>query len=110
MKYFIFTRLFVSNWFFANRDALFLNLNKASVPSRVVPMGQIYPQNTLPIKGPDIKTMAAGIKETRIILALMAVINTNPGSIWRKKSREDIEIPEMEAIVNRVKNRTRQKI
>ena len=73
-------------------------------------MGQMYPQNTLPIKGPDIKIMAAGIKETKTILALMAVINTRPGSICRKKSKEDIEIPEMEVIVNRAKNKTRQKI
>jgi hypothetical protein len=40
----------------------------------------------------------------------MAVINTRPGSICRKKSKEDIEIPEMEVIVNRAKNKTRQKI
>jgi hypothetical protein len=44
-------------------------------------MGQIYPQNTLPINGPDNRTIAAGIKENKMILALMAVINTRPGSI-----------------------------
>jgi len=73
-------------------------------------MGHIYPQNTLPKNNPDIRTIAAGIKESKMILALMAVMNTRPGSIWRKKSREDNEIPEMATSVNSIRNRTRQKV
>jgi hypothetical protein len=78
--------------------------------SRVVPMGHIYPQNTLPKNGPDNSTIAAGIKESKMILALMAVMNTRPGSIWRKKSREDNEIPEIATSVNNIRNRTRQEV
>ncbi|MEN8211317.1 MAG: hypothetical protein ABFR31_06335 [Thermodesulfobacteriota bacterium] len=73
-------------------------------------MGQIYPQNTLPKIGPDTRTIAAGIKESKMILALMAVMTTRPGSIWRKRSRDDIEIPEIEASVNKTRNRTKQKV
>ena len=100
----------ILNKFFENKEDLFLKPNNASVPSRVVPMGQIYPQKALPIRGPDIRTMAAGIKDSKRIFALMAVIKTRPGSIWRKRSRQEIEIVEMEAKVIRPRNRTRQKI
>jgi len=73
-------------------------------------MGHIYPQNTLPKNDPDNRTIAAGIKESKMILALMAVMNTRPGSIWRKKSREGNEIPEIATSVNNIRNRTRQEV
>ena len=87
-----------------------MNLNNASVTSRVVPIGQIYPQNTLPINGPDSRMMAAGIKESKTTFALMALMRTRIGSICKKRSRFTIEIPEMDASVNNSKKRTRQKV
>jgi len=71
-------------------------------------MGQMYPQKTLPIMGTNKRTIAAGIKESKRILELTALMSTSPGSICKNRSRFVIDIPATDASVNRSKKRPRQ--
>ncbi len=57
-----------------------------SPQSTVVPMGQIWPQNALPRKGPDKRMANAGMNAASNDLSHTDVTSAKPGSSLRKKS------------------------
>ena len=78
-----------------------------SVQSMVVPMGQRYPQNTLPTSGTNTSTTRAGIKAGSIILPLMTVPAARAGSSLRKKFRFVLFGTERMTPKRRIKKRER---